>query len=152
MIEMLYAKGLSFKEISAKVERAGNTVARHLRTKIDIRVRPVPRGECSQNWKGGRHLHHTGYWYRRVTDNDPMAAMRSKNGLVPEHRLVMARLLGRPLLPTESVHHINGKRDDNRPENLQLRHGKHGKHIVMACLECGSHRLGPVEITSITED
>ena len=43
-----------------------------------------------------------------------------KSQYVFEHILVMELVLGRHLLRQESVHHRNGVREDNRPENLEL--------------------------------
>ena len=66
---------------------------------------------------GAGFLNH-GYWRVPVPKADRWL-MRGESSAL-EHRLVMARHLGRPLEPDESVHHRNGDRLDNRIENLEL--------------------------------
>jgi uncharacterized protein (DUF433 family) len=97
-------------------------------------------------WKGGRRIDVNGYVQVWVAPDDPMYSMTTGLGYVPEHRLVMARSIGRPLTKTETVHHIDGDKLHNDIENLQLRQGNHGKGSVMQCLDCGSHNLGHVPI------
>ncbi len=58
----------------------------------------------------------TGYWWVRRPDHPNAYA----NGCLQEHTAVMSEMLGRPLVKGENVHHKNGQRDDNRPENLEL--------------------------------
>lgn len=114
---------------------------------------PLPRGKKEKNgrWKGGKSINTCGYVSVYLDDDDPLACMgrrvHDKAALyVLEHRLMMARYLGRPLLSSETVHHINGNRQDNRLQNLQLRIGRHGKGQTYCCAECGSTRLKPLEL------
>lgn len=64
-------------------------------------------------WKGGR-TKINGY----ILVYSPNYKGKKYNNYVLEHRLVIEKHLGRYLKPTEVVHHINGKRDDNRIKNL----------------------------------
>ena len=102
-----------------KVKKVRATALRHGKTKSCGCWRKDPRlqvrGEKHGNWKGGRYYNRDGYVMVQCTV--PGEKFRKRVG---EHRLVMAEHLGRPLKPYETVHHINGIRDDNRIENLEL--------------------------------
>ncbi len=65
------------------------------------------------NYKGGRASHGDGY-IKLLMPEHP----RAINGYVLEHIVIAERKIGRSLTKEEVVHHINGIKDDNRPENL----------------------------------
>lgn len=85
----------------------GTHYAARLRTGDPLSARPRPR-KALVNGHGYIYVFH------------PEHPNAGGKGYVLEHRYVMSQRLGRPLLDSEDVHHINGNKLDNRDENLEL--------------------------------
>nr|DAO89810.1 MAG TPA: HNH endonuclease [Caudoviricetes sp.] len=68
-----------------------------------------------------------GYVLRKVGVDRNAHPRADKNGWVYDHVLVMEESLGFPITREYTIHHRNGDRGDNRLNNLELRHGPHGK-------------------------
>jgi HNH endonuclease len=137
-----YAGGECDKGIATRLECGLGYIRDVLDEKgLRLRRRQKNRG-CTYDSNGYRMV-----W---ISLDDPMSSMCQGEGkIVYEHRLVVARSIGRPLFSSETVHHINGDKQDNRVENLQLRQGKHGKGVIYCCADCGSRNIIPASIDGL---
>jgi hypothetical protein len=90
----------------AKIHRAGG----------ELRQLRPQRRRAPGEWI----LNAGGYLHRRVGSTMDPALAPGESYIIYQHRFVLEQHLGRSLFPWENVHHINGVRDDNRLENLEL--------------------------------
>ena len=102
------------------------------------KLRGLPRlttgsraGENNHQYVSGRRVDLDGYVLVTAPSDHPYARPRTNRDtkLIFEHRLVLERHLGRYLLPSEIVDHIDGLTLHNAPENLRL-FASNGAHLA----------------------
>lgn len=77
---------------------------------------PLKRRQYTKRYEGKQFISKEGYIWIYL----PKHHLANKAGYVIEHRLVMEEMLKRPLRKNENIHHLNGNKQDNHPENLEL--------------------------------
>lgn len=107
---------------TAKYRKAQTAAVKKMWSDPEFRNKHV--GPNNGRWKGGRKKAPSGYIHVWIDGK-----------YYREHRVVMEKHIGRKLTKQETVHHINGIRDDNRIENLELWTKNHGAGIRVSDLK-----------------
>lgn len=147
-IQSLWDQGHTQTYIAKQVGVHQSTIsALILSGRVRVGDRKMRLSKLDYDAEGGVTLNGEGYrlvhWRRVPSWLKPMC---NASGYIPEHRAVMAQMLGRMLTQHETVHHIDGDKLNNNPANLQLRQGRHGKGVVLRCSCCGSTDIKAEEI------
>ena len=114
-LQNLVSKGYSAYHIAKILGLGGDTIRRRI-LKYNISYTWTQDGQNNPSWKGGRRIDRDGY----VLVYSPQHPNRRDCNCVAEHRLVLEKVLGRYLMPYEVVHHIDGNKLNNHPNNLEL--------------------------------
>jgi hypothetical protein len=109
-------KGQKLPQLRSRCARCNTRyrLARGVKAPSDQAGYPKKRKVREIGWTGKWFPDKNGYIIRKFQLSE------SKTITQRQHRVVMSEHLGRELLSHENVHHINGVRDDNRIENLEL--------------------------------
>ena len=92
------------------------------------------KGERNNFWKGGRYQSPVGYVY--IYKPEHPRAVKYHGNYVPEHHLSWEKANGRYVPEGQIIHHLNGVKDDNRPENLMALDKKyHSTRTILAITE-----------------
>lgn len=89
-----------------------------------------------------------GYVVQKVGSDKSCHHRATKEGWVYQHILVAEEKYGFPITREYTIHHINKNQTDNRPENLELRVGNHGKggDLLPTLLNTEENRQMAIEI------
>jgi hypothetical protein len=105
------------------------------------------RGDQHQNYQGGRYVPRSDREYVTVLKEDHP---RAHHGRVKEHILVAEAIVGGPLPDRAEVHHENGNKKDNRPENLTVCLSRKD-HMVREARARRLRDLGSLDIRRCTD-